>query len=112
LFLQSMHIERHDIDGVMMGLNGDNRFDNCYYELLNGYFSQHTDFMYYKHLCGEYYTSSAFALWLGSVVLEKRQVPDLVRLFKGSDSSLKNLLLYNQIRNTEHSLIFLSYGRL
>ena len=111
LFLQSIQAEKRDIDGVLLGLNGDNRYDNSYYALLSGYFSQGTDFMYYKHLCGEYYTSSAFALWLGSVILNNQQVPDVIRLNKGSHASLKNLLIYNQIKNAEHSLIFLNYGR-
>jgi 3-oxoacyl-[acyl-carrier-protein] synthase II len=111
LFLQSIHTDKQDIDGVMLGLNGDNRYDKIYYSLLNEYFSQDTDFMYYKHLCGEYYTSGAFALWLGSVILGNKQIPDVIRLNKGSHTSMKNLLIYNQIRNAEHSLIFLNYER-
>ncbi len=111
LFLQSIQVEKRDIDGVMLGFNGDDRYDNTYYALVNGYFSQRTDFMYYKHLCGEYYTSSAFALWLGSVVLNNRQIPDVIRINNGSHGSLRNLLIYNQVKHAEHSLIFLNYGR-
>jgi 3-oxoacyl-[acyl-carrier-protein] synthase II len=111
LFLQKLPVEKRDIDGVMLGLNGDDRYDNTYYALVNGYFSQHVDFMYYKHLCGEYYTSSAFALWLGLVVLNNRQIPAVIRLNNGSHFSLRNLLIYNQIKNNEHSLIYLNYGR-
>jgi 3-oxoacyl-[acyl-carrier-protein] synthase II len=110
-FLHSLLIEKRDIDGVMLGLNGDIGYDNTYYALLKGYFSPDTDFMYYKHLCGEYYTSSAFALWLGSVVLEDRQVPEVIRINKLSHKPLNNILIYNQIRNVEHSLILLNYGR-
>jgi 3-oxoacyl-[acyl-carrier-protein] synthase II len=111
LFLRSLSVEKQDIDGVMLGLNGDMGFDHTYYALMNGYFSEHTDFMVYKHLCGEYYTSSAFALWLGSVILEQQHIPDVIRLNKESHKSCKNLLIYNQLRNTEHSLIYLNYGR-
>jgi 3-oxoacyl-[acyl-carrier-protein] synthase II len=110
-FLKNNHIEKQDIEGVMLGLNGDNRYDSTYYGLLESYFDQRTDILYYKHLCGEYYTSVSFALWLASVVLLNQVVPDVISFQHRSHASLKNLLIYNQLKNTEHSLILLSYGR-
>lgn len=110
-FLKGIHVDMAKTDGVLLGLSGDMRYDDTYYGLLNGCFSPDTGFMYYKHLCGEYYTSSAFALWLGSVLFRNSTVPDVIKLTGGNHAALKNLLIYNQIRNTEHSLIFLKYGR-
>jgi len=64
----------------MLGLNGDCQFDELYYDLKKNCFADNTEFLYYKHLCGEYYTASAFALWLGCVVLGNRHIPDALRL--------------------------------
>jgi hypothetical protein len=110
-FLEKIGIDKTDLDAVLMGFNGDVHHDRFYYTLMDNYFNRQT-ILYYKHLCGEYYTSSAFALWLASVVLNNSKAPEIISLKKRKINSLKNVLIYNQIRNTEHSLIFLKYGRL
>ncbi len=111
-FLEETGGALSQIDGVILGLNGDNQFDGIYNGLQNDYFTNVPAFMGYKHLCGEYYTASAFALWLGSTILESGSIPDIVKLTGRAPESLRNLLIYNHFRNTEHSLIFLRYGRL
>lgn len=110
-FLQRIGVNLREIDGVMLGINGDYQYDSIYYGLQNDFFSDHSEFVYFKHLCGEYYTASAFALWLGSVILQSAHIPDSIRLTKKRVNPIKNLLIYNHIRNAEHSLIFLKYGR-
>jgi 3-oxoacyl-[acyl-carrier-protein] synthase II len=111
-FLKIIGVPLSQIDGVMLGLNGDNQFDNLYYGLQKDYFTHVPAFMGYKHLCGEYYTASAFALWLGTTILERGSIPEIVRLIGSAPKPLKNILIYNHFRNTEHAMIFLSYGRL
>lgn len=111
-FLQQSGVSQQEIDGVMLGVNGDVLFDPGYYELQHDFFGEHTDFFCYKHLCGEYYTASAFALWLASVIFLDGKAPDAVRLTWKSQGPFKKILLYNHIRNREHSLILLSHGRL
>jgi hypothetical protein len=110
-FLKNIDIDKTDLDAVLMGFNGDVHHDRFYYILMDNYFNRQT-ILYYKHLCGEYYTSSAFALWLASVVINNSEAPEIIHLKKRKSNSLKNILIYNQIKNTEHSLIFLKYGRL
>jgi 3-oxoacyl-(acyl-carrier-protein) synthase len=109
-FLKNLNLSLQDLQGVLLGINGDPVHDECFYALLKEYFHNQTA-LYYKHLCGEYYTSSAFALWLGSVILGKEQIPPPITLMKDKAGPLKNLLIYNQINNNEHSLIYLHYGR-
>ena len=65
---------------VLTGINGDAGFDQIYYDLSQDYFAADTGIAYYKHLCGEYYTSTSFALWLGSVILESQIIPPVVQL--------------------------------
>ncbi len=110
-FLKNLNMHKKDVEGVLLGVNGDNRFDAIYYSLQKEYFAADTDCLCYKHLCGEYYTSVAFALWLGSTVVN-HTIPGIIKLNKGSRKSLNNLLIYNQVNSTEHSLILLNYGRL
>ncbi|MFO7370063.1 MAG: beta-ketoacyl synthase N-terminal-like domain-containing protein [Bacteroidales bacterium] len=112
IFLEKCQLRRQDLDTVMLGMNGDSERDGIYHQLMEQYFTDTTSFLYYKHLCGEYYTSSAFALWLASVVLQSRSIPDVVSFKSRPLHSPENLLIYNQHQNTEHSLILLNYGRL
>jgi len=112
LFLGNIGLDKRDIDSVMFGLNGNLASDASYYTLQKNFFSDSTNFLYYKHLCGEYYTASAFAMWLASVILTGRHIPDVVKLNNRPDKHLSNILIYNHIHNTEHSLIFLNYGRI
>jgi 3-oxoacyl-(acyl-carrier-protein) synthase len=111
-FLQQCGVTLQEIDCVMLGLNGDGLQDTGYYELQHDFFGEHTDFLYYKHLCGEYYTASAFALWLATLIFRDGKAPDAVRLTWKSRGPFKKILIYNHIRNREHSLILLSHGRL
>jgi 3-oxoacyl-[acyl-carrier-protein] synthase II len=112
LFLQDIRVSRHNVDVVLLGLNGDIRDDRTYYNLMKGIFASQTH-LYFKHLCGEYYTASAFALWLACMILQDREIHDVIRVNPGKQPhEFKNVLIYNQIKNTEHSLIYLSYDRI
>ncbi len=108
-FLLRSGTDVQHLDGVMLGLNGDSRSDGIYHSLRQDFFSDQSDFLYFKHLCGEYYTASAFALWLGYAVLTAGLAPDLVRLSEKPGIPVKNLLIYNHFKNYEHSLILLKY---
>jgi 3-oxoacyl-[acyl-carrier-protein] synthase II len=110
-FLNENGISTNEIDGVLLGLNGDPQHDRPFFMVQKELFANQT-ILCYKHLCGEYYTSMAFALWLGYVVIEQQTIPDVITLKRGHHAALKNLLIYNQVNNTEHSLIYLNYGHI
>lgn len=112
LFLEKCSLRNQDIDTVLLGMNGDSGNDGIYHKLMERYFSNTASFLYYKHLCGEYYTSSAFALWLASTIMKNRNIPEVVRFNSRAVQSPEHLLIYNQHHNTEHALILLNYGRL
>lgn len=107
-FLQRNQLNINDIDIAVLGINGDAFYDANYYSLMQSYFAKNTVFSVYKNLCGEYYTSSAFALWLSTVILSDQKIPDVVRISSGYPAKIQNILIYNHIRNIEHSLILLS----
>ena len=95
----TMHIKRFiaknttdtPIDLFMTGENGDIRF-LPYYEACQAILPD-TPTERFKHLCGEYTTSSSFALWLAC--------------HKIKTSEYKNILIYTNYQGKQHSLMLL-----
>jgi 3-oxoacyl-(acyl-carrier-protein) synthase len=108
-FLKNNNIEKSDIDLVMLGINGDNRFDHFYYELTKTIFENNAC-AYFKHLCGEYHTASSFAIWMAAAILKGQSIPGFIRINNVHESKLKNILIYNNYRNLSHSFILLKYA--
>jgi 3-oxoacyl-[acyl-carrier-protein] synthase II len=105
--LSSSGINISDIDLVLLGINGDNRTDSIYYEFAQSIFPG-TPLSYYKHLCGEYHTASGFALWLAANILQRQTVPEIIRINELRHEPVRNILIYNQYYNVNHSLILVS----
>ncbi|MBP0905257.1 beta-ketoacyl synthase N-terminal-like domain-containing protein [Mariniflexile gromovii] len=105
-FLKSNNLEVEDIDLVVLGNNGDVKFDSFYDELISKVFNN-TQQVYYKHLCGEFNTASSFGFWLASKILKTQILPDCVKLNHVNSSAFKTVLLYNQYRGENHSFTLL-----
>ncbi|NMC38060.1 MAG: hypothetical protein GYA41_07040 [Bacteroidales bacterium] len=104
-FLESAGLRTDDIDLLIMGMNGDLEFDGIYHDLANDYFDKSSGIACYKHLCGDYYTSTGFALWAAKTILESQAIPP-VMIFRGTGRKpLSKILIYNHLRNKEHSFI-------
>ncbi len=112
LFLKRNGMSHEDIGLVVAGMNGDSHFDETYRRLTEGTFKGSVPVAAYKHLCGEYYTSSSFALWMAGRILASRHLPDAVRIRSHNDIDpgrpIRNILLYNHFRNEEHALMLVS----
>lgn len=108
MLLQNAGLTREDLDLVIFGMNGDIYFDKIYHQLQHSYFDSSSVYAYYKHLCGDYYTSTAFALWLASIIIRNQSIPDVVQLNSANRQHIRHVLIYNHIRNKEHSMILLS----
>jgi 3-oxoacyl-(acyl-carrier-protein) synthase len=106
LFLKDQQIKFSDIDIVLLGLNGDVVSDEIYYDLTER--NKENNFAYFKHLCGEYHTASAFSLWLAANILKNQTVPEVAKYGIFSVSAINNLLIYNHYAGDQHSLILLS----
>ena len=106
-FLKNNGKSIEDIYLVLYGLNGDYQYDKTYHTL-----SEHllpaTPSGYYKHLCGEYFTSSAFGLWLTAKILYHQTLPEIILLKNSAPKSFHNILFYNHFRNIEHSFILVT----
>lgn len=107
-FLAENDLCPEDIDIVLTGMNGDPGSDKEYYRAQNGIF-KNNPVAYYKHLCGEYYTASSFASWLGAKILKRQNWPKEIMLNNIEPSMpIKNILIYNQHDNINHGLILLT----
>lgn len=106
-FLTDHDLSPAQIGLLLTGINGETSSDQHYYRLRKGLF-KNVPFAFYKHLCGEYHTASAFASWLGARILKSQKWPDEIMLDKMAPTlPLNNILIYNQHKNTRHGLILL-----
>lgn len=106
-FLSAQNITISDIDLVIAGKNGDTKHDKWFDEI-NASVFKNIPVINYKHLCGEYPTSSSFALWLAANITRQKKLPPC---FDNEDISVKNfksILLYNNYENKYHSLMLLA----
>ena len=105
-FLSAQSINVGDIDLIITGRNGDSRNDEVYDQLQKSIFTTHR-LINYKHLCGEYPTSTAFALWTAANIIKTASIPTAISN-EISKNKLKKILIYNQYQNIHHSLLLLS----
>jgi len=105
-FLKDNNVSIEDIDVLVQGNNGDIEFDHYYNSLSTGLFSEIQQ-VYYKHLCGEFYTASSFGVWLASKIIKTQRVPSIVELNDVKASKIETVLLYNQYRGENHSFTLL-----
>ena len=105
-FFDKNKLSIQDIDLLITGINGDNESDEIYYEVMNRFFPK-TKAAYFKHLCGEYHTATAFGLWMASNILKRKSIPEIVKLNSFPNKPVNNILIYNHYRTINHSLILL-----
>jgi len=107
-FLAAHKLNIADIDLVILGLNGDPVSD-AVYEPIIGYFDGTATMTWYKHLSGEHYLASSFALWLGARILKSQKVPGIVRLNNDAKpGKIRNILIHNHYKNIHNSLMLVS----
>ena len=104
-FLAGQTVDIEEIDLIITGRNGDHENDEVY-ESLNTSLFANKQTINFKHLCGEYPTASAYALWLGSAILKEGKAPEA--LLKQNNKPVKKLLIYNHYLDIHHALYLLS----
>lgn len=104
-FLKEYGLEKKDLSLVLSGISGDSRTDGHLKAL-------HTDLglpvAYFKHLCGEYFTSSGFALWFAANILKKQAVPASAGPQGSVPGRLQTILIVNQYLDQSYSMILVS----
>jgi len=104
-FFESLSLTTQDVDLVLLGKNGDKKSDSVLELIATSYFAS-SSVGVFKHLCGEYPTASAFALWLSAKIIAENFIPDSV-VVRDANRPLKRLLIYNSYFGKQHSMILL-----
>ena len=105
-FLSSQQIELSDVDLIITGKNGDIKND-ALYNSLQQYLFKNNVVINYKHLCGDYPTSSSFATWLAANIIKQNRLP---KCFENNSEikDFKRVLICTNSQQKYHSLILLS----
>ncbi|SKB75069.1 3-oxoacyl-(acyl-carrier-protein) synthase [Parapedobacter luteus] len=103
-FLRRYGLAAGDIDAVVLGYNGDIRYDAVYSTVGSTLFAAlpHIGF---KHIFGEYDTVAGAALHLALRLLGQQDIPQQLLLNGIRPRSLRRILIYTQRRGTNHGLI-------
>lgn len=104
-FLEEHSLSINDIDLVLCGRNGDTRGDKIYDDLTAAVFRE-TPVAPFKHLCGEYPTSTGFALWLAAGTVKNGSMPHVFD--NPSKKPMRRILIYNHYQMIHHSLMLVS----
>lgn len=94
------------IDVVILGKNGDSRFDHYYEDLQQGLFLKKCQ-VGFKHLVGDNNSISSYACWLASKILKEKKIPKIFKLNTINCNTPRNILIYNQYLGRNHGLILL-----
>lgn len=106
-FLERNGLNRDSIDAVIYGVNGDVEMDKIYYDLQQGLFQGKIQ-TGYKHLSGESFSSTIFALWLAAKMVKTQKVPAVIQIKPADPKPLNHILIYNRWQDTNHSLFLVS----
>jgi hypothetical protein len=104
LFLNKHLYAGEKIDVLLSGENGDIRFVD-YYDACENVLNKQATVARFKHITGEYATSSAAALWLACFILKAQYLP--VHMVKNAiaQTSFSRILIYNNHKGRQHSFI-------
>jgi 3-oxoacyl-[acyl-carrier-protein] synthase II len=91
-------------DLLLTGENGDNRLLK-WYEKCEGMMGPETTVARFKHLCGEYPTASAFALWLACTL--PGTLPGHMIKMQPVLHQYRHILIYNNYEFNQHSFLLL-----
>ena len=88
-FLMENNVPVENLDLIILGNNGDSKTDEHYNTVAQHLFGGKR-LVGYKNYCGEYPTSSAFALWMATMMIEHGKKIN-------NATSPKKILIYNNI---------------
>ncbi|WP_179345197.1 beta-ketoacyl synthase chain length factor [Winogradskyella ursingii] len=106
VFLSNNNLTSEKVDAIIFGNNGDS-FDSYYNNLASTLFEENTQ-LQYKNISGEFYTVSAFGLFMATKILEEQKIPSAMLIKNSFKKPLKNILLYNQFKGRNHSFMLIS----
>lgn len=104
LFIEKELSPHETIDLFLTGDDGDSRHAELF-SSTEALVHVDTTIARFKHMCGEYPTASAFALWLACVLPVDKPLPQHMVRRKGVERKIKNVLIYNCHQGVQHSFM-------
>lgn len=104
-FITKNKLSADNIDVVILGYSGDKESDAYYKEAEQLFPNSHL--LYYKHLCGEFNTSSGFSTFMACHILKNQEIPKVMRINNIQKESINTILIYNQFFGNDHSIMLL-----
>lgn len=105
IFLKEIGLNKNEINLILSGVNGDVNTDAN----LNQFTKElQLPTAYFKHYCGEYFSSSGFALWFADKIISKQEVPASAGLNTKPSGAIVNILIVNHYQNKHYSFICVS----
>ena len=106
-FLDLHSIALNEIDLVLTGKNGDIKSDEIFAQLQQNIFNEQS-MINFKHLCGEYPTSTAFAFWVAVNIIKSGTIPAVFDHNGSKENKINRVLIYNHYQGIYHSLILIA----
>ncbi len=95
------------IDLLLSGENGDSRYVK-YYEACEKAVNGEITIARFKHMTGEYTTSSGSAVWIACQLLQQQNIPKHMLKKKAGTGVFKNILICNNYKGYQHSFILVT----
>lgn len=106
-FLNRNNTDISEIDAIMLGLNGDVENDKVYDNVYVGPLAKPTPFIF-KHLSGEYFTSSSFGAIMTARIIKNYRYSNLLYRKYHPTNPIRKVLFHNHYKNVSHALILFS----
>lgn len=106
-FLSIHKIALDNIDLVLFGFSGDKGFDNYLLEI-HPLIGNNSATAQFKHACGDYHTSGAFATWLANKIIQKQSIPDTLKTNNYTKNSIQSVLIINSYLGVDYSFTLIS----
>lgn len=104
-FLKETGLQTNQISLVLSGNCGDVKMDKKISEF-NA--KIRLPIAYFKLLCGEYFTSSGFAVWLAATIIKKQRIPQVILPDNHNISNIQHILIVNHYHDKQYSLMCIS----
>jgi len=105
-FLGDHDLDPSRIDAVILGNNGDSKYDQYYQGLQEGIFNNSSQ-LSFKNFTGDNNSISAIGFALGVSILQHQRIPGKFQLNKKIPGNLQRILIYNQYLGRNHGFILL-----
>ncbi len=100
------NIKPEDVQLVLLGKNGNSDTDKSYLPIQSAF--QNTPLATWKQLCGEYQTSTGFALWLAHHMIRTQVIPNYLSVSSNNLECLSNILVVNIVYPSSLALMLIS----